>query len=472
MSSARRFRACGRYVRTYALSLAAILGLGFLLTISLISSAVIAGIGQSFSSGLSEAALHAANFVVNFLVLTLLFAMMFKYLPDSDVGWCDVWIGAALTALLFNLGKFLIALYLGKQGLESTYGAASSIVLILVWIYYSAQIVFLGAEFTQVYARRYRFAEGQLGAACGRCASDRWRISQCRCPELRRGRRNGAWSRAGAGLSARHGGPCAQMEFRLGSRSALGASPMAAGAHRSGGGALPVRAAARSPISARPLGEPALAAPDSISWRVFKNPIALFIGGVAAVLLELAEPRVRSGVWDHTSFRTDPVRRLQRTGLAAMMTVYGPKTEAEAMIARVRHVHARIAGATPSGQAYRADDPELLNWVHATAAFGFVEAYSRFVQPAHRRGNFALLCGGRTHREPLWRDRARRARRRSCALSSTRCGPSSSLRRSFSNSSTSCAARRFCRRPRGRFSGCWCAPPSNGLPAGRAHCWR
>lgn len=130
-----------------------------------------------------------------------------------------------------------------------------------------------------------------------------------------------------------------------------------------------------------PAGEPSLAAPDSISWRVFKNPIALFIGGVAAVLLELAEPRVRSGVWDHTSFRTDPVRRLQRTGLAAMVTVYGPRTEAEAMIGRVRNVHSRIAGVTPCGRAYRADDPELLNWVHATAAFGFVEAYSRFVQP-------------------------------------------------------------------------------------------
>ena len=130
-----------------------------------------------------------------------------------------------------------------------------------------------------------------------------------------------------------------------------------------------------------PAGEPALIAPDSVSWRVFKNPISLFIGGASAVLLELAEPRVRSGVWDHTSFRTDPVRRMQRTGLAAMMTVYGPKSEAEAMIARVRRLHARIAGETPSGAAYRADDPELLDWVHATASFGFVEAYSRFVQP-------------------------------------------------------------------------------------------
>ena len=106
------------YVRTYGLSLAAILGFGFLLTISLISSAVIASMGQAFASGLSEGALHAVNFVVSFLVLTLLFAMMFKYLPDTSIGWRDVWIGAALTTLLFNVGKFLIALYLGKQGLK------------------------------------------------------------------------------------------------------------------------------------------------------------------------------------------------------------------------------------------------------------------------------------------------------------------------------------------------------------------
>lgn len=143
------------YIRTYTLSLAGILGLGFLLTISMLSSALIAGMGQSLGSGLSEVGLHAASFVVNFLVLTLLFALMFKYLPDRAIAWGDVWIGAALTALLFNLGKFLIALYLGKQGLESTYGAASSIVLLLVWIYYSAQILFFGAEFSQVYARRF-----------------------------------------------------------------------------------------------------------------------------------------------------------------------------------------------------------------------------------------------------------------------------------------------------------------------------
>jgi membrane protein len=143
------------YVRTYVLSLAAILALGFLLTISLMSSALIAGLGQALGSGLNQTVALAGDFVLNFLVLILLFAMMFKYLPDVEIGWRDVWIGAVLTAMLFNLGKFLIGLYLGYQGMESTYGAAASVVLILVWIYYSAQIVFFGAEFTQVYARRY-----------------------------------------------------------------------------------------------------------------------------------------------------------------------------------------------------------------------------------------------------------------------------------------------------------------------------
>lgn len=130
-----------------------------------------------------------------------------------------------------------------------------------------------------------------------------------------------------------------------------------------------------------PAGEPALAGPDSVSWRVFNNPVALFIGGVTAVLLELAEPRVRSGVWDHTSFRTDPLPRMKRTGLAAMVTVYGARSRAEAMIAGVGRMHGRVTGLTPDGQPYRADDPELLDWVQATASYGFMEAYHRFVRP-------------------------------------------------------------------------------------------
>lgn len=131
----------------------------------------------------------------------------------------------------------------------------------------------------------------------------------------------------------------------------------------------------------RPAGAPALTPPASVSWRIFKNPVSLYIGGVAAVLLELAEPRVRSGVWDHTSFRTDPVTRLRRTGLAAMVTVYADHETAGRMIAGVNRRHARITGTADNGAAYAADDPELLDWVQATASFGFIGAYHRFVAP-------------------------------------------------------------------------------------------
>jgi uncharacterized protein (DUF2236 family) len=131
----------------------------------------------------------------------------------------------------------------------------------------------------------------------------------------------------------------------------------------------------------QPAGEPALVSPDSVSWRVFKNPVGLFIGGVAAVILEFAEPRVRTGVWEHTTFRIDPIRRLKRTGLAAMTTVYGARSISEPMIAGVVRMHDRVEGVTPAGEPYRANDPELLAWVQATAAFGFLEAYSTYVAP-------------------------------------------------------------------------------------------
>lgn len=132
---------------------------------------------------------------------------------------------------------------------------------------------------------------------------------------------------------------------------------------------------------ASPLGEPALVAPDSLCWQVFRNPLTLFIGGVAAVVLELAEPRVRSGVWDHSRFREDPVARLQRTGLAALVTVYAARSVAEKMIAGVRRAHAGVTGVTPSGEPYRASDPDLLAWVQGTAEFGFLEAYCAYVRP-------------------------------------------------------------------------------------------
>ena len=138
----------------------------------------------------------------------------------------------------------------------------------------------------------------------------------------------------------------------------------------------------RSPlVFSRPFGEPALLSPDSMSWRVFKNPLALFIGGIAAVIMELAEPRVRTGVWEHTTFRVNPNERLRRTGRAAMVTVFAARSTAETMIARVRTMHDAVAGVTPSGETYRANDPELLSWVQATAAYGFLQAYHVYVQP-------------------------------------------------------------------------------------------
>jgi uncharacterized protein (DUF2236 family) len=130
-----------------------------------------------------------------------------------------------------------------------------------------------------------------------------------------------------------------------------------------------------------PAGEPALAPAGGISWQVFGNALSMFVGGVAAVVLELAEPRVRSGVWDHTRFRDEPLHRLQRTGHAAMLTVYGARSRTLAMIGHVNRMHAKIVGATPTGQSYRANDPELLLWVHATASYGFLEAYRTCVRP-------------------------------------------------------------------------------------------
>jgi uncharacterized protein (DUF2236 family) len=132
---------------------------------------------------------------------------------------------------------------------------------------------------------------------------------------------------------------------------------------------------------ARPLGEEALLPADSVSWRIFKNPIALSIGGIAAVMLELAEPAVRTGVWEHSTFRKDPMGRLQRTALAAMVTVYGARSVALPMIAGIVRMHAKVEGATPAGIPYSANDAPLLTWVQATGAFGFAQAYNRYVHP-------------------------------------------------------------------------------------------
>jgi membrane protein len=134
-----------------------VLGIGFLLLVSPVISAGLSAFGHYLSGlmpGMYEVAL-ILNFVIAFSVVTFLFAMMFKFVPDVEIAWRDVWIGAAITSLLFVIGKFLIGLYLGKSHVGSSYGAAGALILVLLWAYYSSQILFLGAELTQVYARRF-----------------------------------------------------------------------------------------------------------------------------------------------------------------------------------------------------------------------------------------------------------------------------------------------------------------------------
>jgi membrane protein len=133
-----------------------VVGIGFLLLVSLAVSAWLAALGEFFTHRLPAPALvlEAVNVVISFCVITFLFGMIFKLLPDVSVAWRDVWLGAALTSLLFALGKSVIGLYLGRTTIGSAYGAAGSLVVILLWVYYSAQILFFGAEFTKVWARR------------------------------------------------------------------------------------------------------------------------------------------------------------------------------------------------------------------------------------------------------------------------------------------------------------------------------
>jgi membrane protein len=144
-------------VRDRFLSLTMVFGIAFLLLISLVISTAIAAMSRFIGSGLGEAAAHIANFVISFGVITILFAMIYKVLPDAVIAWSDVWIGAVVTSLLFGIGKFLIGLYLARSSVASVYGAAGSLVIVLLWVYYSAQILLLGAEFTQVYANQFGF---------------------------------------------------------------------------------------------------------------------------------------------------------------------------------------------------------------------------------------------------------------------------------------------------------------------------
>jgi membrane protein len=141
------------FLRARLLSFGLILGIAFLLMVSLLVSAGIAAIGRWYEVYLGnyELVLQGLDFVVSFFLFTTLFATIYKFMPQARVAWSDVWIGAAFTTVLFIVGKTLIGLYIGKSGIASGFGAAASIVVMLIWVYYSAQIFLLGAEFTHAY---------------------------------------------------------------------------------------------------------------------------------------------------------------------------------------------------------------------------------------------------------------------------------------------------------------------------------
>jgi membrane protein len=146
-----------KFIKTRLMSFGIILGVGFLLVVSLVISAVISAITTFSGQWLQdlEVFVQLINFLISFGVITLLFAMIYKFLPDAQIAWGDVWLGAALTSLLFTIGKIAIGLYLGKSAIASSFGAAGAFVVLIAWIYYSAQVFLLGAEFTYVYTRDY-----------------------------------------------------------------------------------------------------------------------------------------------------------------------------------------------------------------------------------------------------------------------------------------------------------------------------
>jgi membrane protein len=156
-------------LRTRLLSFGLVLGLGFLLLVSLVISAVIAAFGKWWDRVFEgwEALLQALNFGISFAITTLLFALIYKLMPRARIAWRDVWVGAGVTALLFESGKFLIGLYLGKTSVASGFGAAGSLVVLLVWVYFAAQIFLLGAEFTWVYSHEHGSKAAQTGSGIG-----------------------------------------------------------------------------------------------------------------------------------------------------------------------------------------------------------------------------------------------------------------------------------------------------------------
>jgi membrane protein len=145
-----------RFLSKRLLSFSLLIGIGFLLLVSLVVSAGLSALNEYFRGFpvFSEIMIQALNLFTSLGLIALLFALVFKYVPDVEITWRNVWLGSVITAILFTVGKTLIGLYLGRSAVGSTFGAAGSLVLIMVWVYYSSQILFLGAEFTQVYSKK------------------------------------------------------------------------------------------------------------------------------------------------------------------------------------------------------------------------------------------------------------------------------------------------------------------------------
>jgi membrane protein len=150
-------------VKDRVLSFTMVLGIGFLLLVSLVVSAALAALGSWWGGifGDMEWLFHVLDIVVSIAVVAVMFALMYKILPRVKIAWHDVWIGAIVTSLLFAVGKFLVGLYVGKASVESSFGTAGSLAVLLVWVYYSAQIFLLGAEFTWVYAHKFGSRQGK-----------------------------------------------------------------------------------------------------------------------------------------------------------------------------------------------------------------------------------------------------------------------------------------------------------------------
>jgi membrane protein len=148
------------FVRTRLLSFGMVLGMAFVIIVSLLFSAIVAVLGKWWGPLFSESLANVLDLGFSFVLLTAVFAMIYRYVPSTHIPWRDVWVGAAVTAVLFAIGKWAIGLYLGKSSVASGFGPFASLVIVMVWVYYSAQIFLLGAEFTWVYARHFGSRQG------------------------------------------------------------------------------------------------------------------------------------------------------------------------------------------------------------------------------------------------------------------------------------------------------------------------